>query len=218
VVKQEAVKQRGVLLQSQYGFAMPFKSSPLARFSWTAEDLEKEDELELETASSRSFVSAVAGFPSYLRPYNISQGDIANIDVTHLEDEEAEDNRSLVDGEFELYEEFPGPSPLDLRGRRGRRNHRRRRDILEMGMSGGSMHRLFPVSEELEGEGEEAVDLEFRVALGGGITGYGPVRGRRMERRGRTFMGCDEVPVECDEDEENLVTVKRRLLMRLMTV
>jgi hypothetical protein len=23
-----------------------------------------------------------------------------------------------------------------------------------------------------------------------------------MERKGRTFMGCDEVPVECDEDEE----------------
>ena len=177
----------GFSLQSQYGFAMPFKSSPLARFSWTAEDLEKEDQMELEIASTRDFVSA-----------NLSQDELETI-----EDEEAEDNRPLVDGEFELYEEFPGPSPLDLRGRRGRRNHRRRKNMLDMGMS-GSMHRLFPVSEELEGEGEEAVDLEFRVALGGGIAGYGLVRGRRLERKGRTFMGCDEVPVECDEDEGKL--------------
>jgi len=185
----------GFSLQCQYGFAMPFKSSPLARFSWTAEDLEKDGEVGLET---RDFVSA--GFPSSFRRLNLSRDELENI---HLEDEEAEDDRPLVEGEFELYEEFPGPSPLDLRGRRGRRHHRRRRDMFDMGMS-GSMHRLFPVSEELEDEGEEAVDLEFRVALGGGIAGYGLLRGRRMERKGRTFMGCDEVPVECGEDEEKL--------------
>jgi hypothetical protein len=190
-----------VAFSGQYGFSMPFRSSPLARFSWTAEDLEKEFEREPEIASSSNVVSAVAGYPSFLRPSNFAQGEIGTLGDIHVEDEQVDDSHPLVDGEFELYEEYPGPSPLDLRGRRGRR-HSRRRDLLEMAVDSGSMHRLFPVSEELEGEGEEAVELEFRVALGGGIAAYGPIRGRRMERTGRTFMGCDEIAVDDDEDEE----------------
>lgn len=184
----------GFSLQTQYGFAMPCKSSPLARFSWTAEDLMREDEAELEPSSSRGIVSPVAEFPSYLQT---SYLDIENI---HLEDEEAESSRPLLHGEFEPYQEFPGPSPIDLRGRRGRRNPCRWRDIQEMGVGGGCVRRLFPVSEELENEGEEAVDLEFRIALGGGIAGYGPVRGRRMEKKG-LFMGCDNIAAGGVEEE-----------------
>lgn len=184
--------------RSQYGFSVPFRSSPLARFSCTAEDLEKEYEMNSERSSSRDSVFAVADFPSYPRCFTAAKGEIDGVS----EGERAEDP-PLVDGEFELYEEFPGPSPLDMRGRRGRR-HNRRKDLLEMGIGTGSVHRLFPVSEELEGEGEEAVDLEFRVALGGGIAAYGPARGRRIERTGRTFMGCDDVAVEGDEDEEKI--------------
>jgi hypothetical protein len=59
-------------LQNQYGFAVPFKSSPLAKFSWTAEDLENEDETELETASSRCLFLPT-GFPTFLRPCNLSR-------------------------------------------------------------------------------------------------------------------------------------------------
>jgi hypothetical protein len=177
--------------QGPYGFAMPFRSSPLSRFSWTAEDLKKEQEKELQAAFSSSCVS-VAGFPSY-RPL------LGADDAVGEED----DLRPLVEREFELYEEFPGPSPLDLRGGvRRRRNHRRRKDAVEFGLSGG-VNRLFPVSEELEGEGEEAVDLEFRVALGGASApSYALLRGRRKERKLRTFMGCDEVHVEGDDEEE----------------
>lgn len=180
----------GLGAQGPYGFAMPFRSSPLSRFSWTAEDLKKEQEKELQAAFSSSCVS-VAGFPSYLG----ADDSVGEEDVLDL--------RPLVEREFDLYEEFPGPSPLDLRGGvRRRRNHRRRKDALEFGLSGG-VGRLFPVSEELEGEGEEAVDLEFRVALGGASApSYALLRGRRKERKIRTFMGCDEVHVEGDDEEE----------------
>lgn len=183
--------------QGLYGFAMPFRSSPLSKFSWTAEDLKKEREKELQAAFSSSCIS-VAGFPSYRAPLRL--------DDAIEEEDSSDDPRPLVEQEFELYEEFPGPSPLDLRGGvRRRRNHRRRKDAVELGSSGVA-GRLFPVSEELEGEGEEAVDLEFRVALGGAnAASYNtPLRGRRKERKTRTFMGCDEVPVEGFDEEEKI--------------
>ena len=172
--------------QSQYGFAMPFTSSPLARFSWTAEDLKKELEKDRDvdaicnsSSSLGGGVISVAGFPQ-------SRSDESG----GVDSDETDDPRPLVEREFELYEEFPGPSPLDLRGGRGRRRRRK-----ELGL--GGVGRLFPVSEELEGEGEEAVDLEFRVALGGaGVLSYAASRNQRRERSGRTFMGCDDVDVE----------------------
>jgi len=183
--------------QSQYGLAMPFRSSPLARFSWTAEDLKKELEKERDAdalcdSSSPGCIS-VAGFPLYGNSHSDNSLICEGEDV---KSDETDDPRPLIEREFELYEEFPGPSPLDLRGGRGRR--RRRKEMLDLGM--GGVGRLFPVSEELEGEGEEAVDLEFRVALGGaGVLSYATSRGQLREWPGRSFMGCDDVDVEGDE-------------------
>ncbi|KAF9525248.1 hypothetical protein CPB83DRAFT_838247 [Crepidotus variabilis] len=196
----------GVLKQStggglgQYGLAMPFQSSPLARFSWTAEDVrkdqEKMDALAAQNGVVVSTMVSVESFPVFGGP----ETDELFFNDVPLE---AQPSQTQVEREFELYEEFPGPSPLDTRGgSRRRRNHVRGKDPAEFGITAThGIGRLFPVSEELEGEGEEAVDMEFRVALGGSSR-YGAMRGKRKDRSLSTFMGCDEVAVE-SEGEDN---------------
>lgn len=189
------------------GLATPFRGSSLARYVWTPEDFIREAASgSTSKAASYGSLSAVYGalakasFPSSrprLRPRIDYEAALAAAVVEqpsgHTDDEDDGDDK-LVEREFELYEEFPGPSPIDGRARR----HHRRRDVGMTSMRGRGgatgVGRLFPVSEEMEGEDSQ----EFVMSLS--------VQSRGRPRRTlaeRTFMGCDEVRVEgYDEDDE----------------
>lgn len=189
------------------GLATPFRSSSLARYVWTPEDFIRDAASgSISKAGSYGSLSAVYGalakasFPSSrprLRPridYEVAlAAAVVEEPSGHTEDEVDGDDK-LVEREFELYEEFPGPSPIGGRARR----HHRRRDVGMVSMRGRGgatgVGRLFPVSEEMEGEDSQ----EFVMSLS--VQGRGRPRQTLAER---TFMGCDEVRVEgYDEDDE----------------
>ena len=188
------------------GLATPFRGSSLARYVWTPEDFIREAASGSTSKAAYGSLSAVYGalskasFPSSrprLRPQIDYEAALAAAVVEqpsgHTDDEDDGDDK-LVEREFELYEEFPGPSPIGGRARR----HHRRRDVGMASMRGRGgatgVGRLFPVSEEMEGEDSQ----EFVMSLS--------VQSRGRPRRTlaeRTFMGCDEVRVEgYDEDDE----------------
>ncbi|KIM41454.1 hypothetical protein M413DRAFT_27802 [Hebeloma cylindrosporum] len=190
------------------GLATPFRGSSLARYAWTLEDFIRDAAASGSPSKASSYGSlsvvygalAKSSFPSSrprLRPRIDYEAALAAAVVEHPSghaDDEDDGDDKLVEREFEMYEEFPGPSPI---GGRARRHHRRR----DVGMSsmrgrGGAtgVGRLFPVSEEMEGEDSQEFVMSLSVQR----------RGRpRRTLAERTFMGCDEVRVEgYDEDDE----------------
>ncbi|KDR77143.1 hypothetical protein GALMADRAFT_225280 [Galerina marginata CBS 339.88] len=213
-LSMKARSKAGIGGTTMYGLMTPLRSSALARYMWTAEDLEREPSSSSSSPSnSLSRCSSRAAFPSYrprLRPkiqYEIDTTLVAGANDSPFEDDdEAEpvqgSQHPIIEREFEVYEEVNGPSPLGGRARRHVRGGIRKAGVLstsslsrDNGRSGIS--RLFPVSEEVEGEVQDHFpddDQVFAFA----------VRGRQHRSdRTRTFMGCDEVEVEGDEDESD---------------
>ncbi|KAJ3488718.1 hypothetical protein NLJ89_g11588 [Agrocybe chaxingu] len=223
-----------------YGLAVPFRSSPLSRYSWTAEDLEKERQRSksgLSRTSVRSALSASSPsevFPVYrpgVPPVRIggvpspsSDSPAANNQEegssnvmgastseeagdNRKDEEEDDDPRPLIEREFELYEEFRGPSPIDTRGgaRRRRRNHRRRGADAPGDNLDANSGLLFPVSEEAEAEGETSEDSSSS-------SNRSAIRGRKTQRTQRTFMGCDEIPLEGEGDADEDDSEQRTLV------
>ncbi|CAA7268834.1 unnamed protein product [Cyclocybe aegerita] len=224
-----------------YGLAMPFRSSPLARYSWTADDLEKERQRSksgLSRTSARSALSASSPspsseiFPVYrpgVPPVRIGgvpspssdspaangqeEGSSSATGASTSEEtddngaEEDDDPRPLIEREFELYEEFRGPSPIDTRGgaRRRRRNHRRRGAEAPGDGLDTNSGLLFPVSEEAEAEGEGSEDSSSS-------SNRSSTRGRKTQRTQRTFMGCDEIPLEGEGDTDEDDSEQRTLV------
>ncbi|PPQ92194.1 hypothetical protein CVT25_008968 [Psilocybe cyanescens] len=206
-LSMEAKSRTGLGGSAAYGLATPFRSSALARYMWTAEDLACESTSADSSPTSSLSRCSRAGFPSYrprLRPkirHDVEA--ILGIEAhgeSLVDDEEGQcegdlaDALPLVERDVDMYAEIKGAM------------HEKRVTTRKVSMSSRApasdksrsvIGRLFPVSEEREVEVQDHYpndDQVFEFALHGRTT--------YKKDQGHTFMGCDEVRVENDDEEE----------------
>lgn len=201
-----ARSQAGLGGAAIYGLVTPFRNSSLARHMWTAEDLFREPSSSASPFLSNTLTRCSSrGFPSYrprLRPkiqYDIETLAVEVNDNPFGDDEDFEgvtNDHVPVDFDYEMYEDVNDPSALAGHARRHIRGGTRKFSSARPVPGRSGIGRLFPVSEEIDGEVQDHFPDEDEVL-------EFAVHGRHHGNEKRTFMGCDEVKVESKEEEED---------------
>ena len=192
-----------------YGLVTPFRSSSLARHMWKAEDFFQEPSSSTTPFLSNSLTRCSSrGFPSYrprLRPkiqYDIETLAV-EVDENPFGDDEdlafaPEDHLQAAELDCEIYGDMGGPSDPSSLGGRTRQHVRggnRKFTSARPAPGRSGIGRLFPVSEEMDGEVQDHFpdeDQAFEFA----------VHGRHHRAEKRTFMACEEVTLEDQEEDD----------------
>jgi len=218
-----ARSQAGLGGQYGYGLATTFRSSPLARYMWTVEDLERmpsssKSSSPTSTISSRSSVRSTNR--PRLRPkiqYDLEAMMMPEVNTEpfvgqnrSVEDEDLFDS-DMEPVAFTEMKESVDSSSLGIS------STKRQPTARKVGVSSRSpseknasiIGRLFPVSEENDGEVQDHYPTEDEE-----IYHFTASRSTRTrESQSRTFMGCDEIKVH--DNEGNTFEVPRETEIQL---
>ncbi|KAF4613059.1 hypothetical protein D9613_011065 [Agrocybe pediades] len=205
-----AKSRSGLGGQEAYGLATAFRSSPLAKYMWTAEDLEKgsvsQNSSPASTISSRSS-SLRSSLRPRLRPK--IQYDLESLMMPEVNAEPfVGENSRVEDGSFFDSDDEPmafaemkesiGRSSLGLgvpkRHRTARKVAVSSRPFPEKNAS--IIGRLFPVSEERVAEVQDHYPAEEDEVYHFSSRS----RSSMSDSINRTFMGCDEIKVNGEEE------------------
>ncbi|KAH9474675.1 hypothetical protein JR316_0013139 [Psilocybe cubensis] len=209
-LSMEAKSRTGLGGSAAYGLATPFRSSALARYMWTAEDLAcGSGSADSSPASSLSRCSGL-GFPPYrprLRP-KIRHDVEAVLGIEMHGDSLVDDEEGGPFEEESLADAHPAAAERDIDMYAGIKGamHEKRVTTRKVSISTRApapeksrsvIGRLFPVTEEREVEVQDHYpndDQVYEFALHGRTT--------YKKEQTHTFMGCDEVRVESEDEEE----------------